>query len=75
MAKGEAVEVSSNVSIRLEGVRDQIEALAQKYPECLRSASVREVVVADALAAAMTAAQTRLEAIEAKAAAFKPFEL
>ena len=75
MAKGDAVEVSPNVSIKLQGVRDQIEALAQKYPECLRSGSVREAVVADAMAAAMAAAQKRLEAIEAKAAAFKPFEL
>ena len=66
---------SENVSIKLEGLRAQIEALAAKYPACLKYQDVHDRVVAAALEAAETAASDALAVIEKKAAAFKPFEL
>ena len=66
---------SENISIKLEGLRAQIEALVEKYPACLKYADVHARVVAAASSAAETEASDALAVIENKASAFKPFEL
>lgn len=73
MAEQEKNE-SANVSIKLEGLRAQIEAACEKYPH-LKFARVRELVVEAATVDATNAAQAKLDEIIAKAAAYKPFEL
>ena len=75
MAKGEAQKPGENVSIKLEGLRVRIERAVEQYPACLKYQDVHDRVVAAALTAADDAADKALKAIEAKAAAFVPFEL
>lgn len=66
---------SENISIKLEGLRVEIENVVGSYSACLKYAEVHDRVVSAALEAAAKAATETLAAIEAKAAAFKPLEL
>lgn len=71
----EAKPVGENISIKLVGLRGEIESVVERYESCLRYPDVHDRVVRAALEAATKAAMETLEGIEAKAAAFKPFEL
>jgi|GEM_PF-3990064 len=75
MAKTEAKEPSANISIKLEGLRAEIEATVARYPACLKYQEVHDRVVSAAHEAATTAASDALAVIENKAAAFTPFSL